>query len=411
MSNSTDEIKEQVITLEEFKPHPRNYNKHPNAQLEMIAASLEKFGQVRNIVVWRNFFVAGHGVAQAAIESGRVTLRANVIPDNWPEERVLAYLAADNELGKLSEPDNVQLLAILDEVKMYDDALIQAIGYDSERMDELIRAVESSLEPPAAGNESAGEVSKAEELHTKWQTAEGQLWQLGEHIIACGDSTDSALVAKLMGGRKARMMITDPPYGVEYTGKTDDELPVHNDDVEGLPALLDSALGNALSACEPGSVWYVCAPPGPNHKVFADWLTAKEIWRQTIAWVKDSMVLGHSDYHYQHEAIFYGWVPGAAHLAPPDRTQTTVWVIDRPKASELHPTMKPLELFTRAIMNSSQKGWIVYDPFSGSGTTILACEQLGRACRAIEKAPEYVAVAIERWHQLTGQTPVLIETL
>lgn len=407
--NNSNEIIERVITLDDYQPHPRNYNKHPNAQIERLVHSLDKFGQVRNIVVWRQWFIAGHGVAQAAVESGRTTLRANVIPDDWPEERVLAYLAADNELGKLSQPDDAQLLAILDEVKQYDHELLLASGFDQERFDDLIRSVEAGLEPPKAGDESAGEVSKADELQQKWLVQEGQIWKLGDHLIACGDSTDNVLVDRLMAGQKAQMVVTDPPYGVNYTGKTEDELPVHNDDAEGLPELLDGALGNALRVCEPGAVWYVAAPAGRQFHVFASWLLEKDIWRQTITWVKDSMVMGHSDYHYQHEAIFYGWAPGAAHLAPPDRTQTTVWEIARPKASELHPTMKPVELFTRAIQNSSRQGWIVYEPFSGSGTTILACEQLGRQCRAIEKGPEYVSVALERWHQLTGEMPTLVD--
>jgi site-specific DNA-methyltransferase (adenine-specific) len=132
-----------------------------------------------------------------------------------------------------------------------------------------------------------------------------------------------------------------------------------------------------------------------------------KVWRQTLAWVKDSMVLGHSDYHYKHEAIFYGWTPGAGHQGPPDRTRTSVLEFARPKASREHPTMKPLPLWAELVGNSSKRGGIVYDPFSGSGTTLIACEQLGRRCRTIEIEPRYADVAVIRWQTLTGKQAVL----
>jgi site-specific DNA-methyltransferase (adenine-specific) len=159
--------------------------------------------------------------------------------------------------------------------------------------------------------------------------------------------------------------------------------------------------------CRPGAVWYVAAPPGTQFAVFAGVLGGLGIWRQTLAWVKDSMVLGRSDYHYRHEAIFYGWVPGESHRAPPDRTRTSVLEFARPRASREHPTMKPPALWAELMGNSSGRGDLVYEPFSGSGTTIVTAEQLRRRCRAVEIEPRYVDVAVRRWQTLTGKPATL----
>ncbi len=234
-------------------------------------------------------------------------------------------------------------------------------------------------------------------------TKVGDLFKLGSHRLLCGDSTDLAVVDRLLNGEKADLVLTDPPYGVDYTGKTEDALKIENDGEPGLEGLLRDSLALALTGSRPGAVWYVAAPAGPQFKAFATVLTELGVWRQTLTWVKDSMVLGHSDYHYKHEALFYGWTPGAAHHQPPDRTRTSVLEFDRPKASKEHPTMKPLSLWTELMGNSTSKGDLVYDPFLGSGTSILAAEQLGRRCYGLELDPRYVDVVIRRWEIFTGK--------
>lgn len=202
------------------------------------------------------------------------------------------------------------------------------------------------------------------------------------------------------------MVITDPPYGVAYVGKTKDALKVENDDVdeETLANMCKQWFDAADAVSRAGAYWIATVPPGPQYGVFyLDWKT-RGILRQSMVWVKDSMVLGHSEYHYQHEAILFGWKPGDR-LKNSDRTKTTVWDFARPKASREHPTMKPVEMWVYAIGNHTERGNTVYEPFSGSGTTIIACEQLGRKARAIEISPNYVAVALQRWADATKQTP------
>jgi site-specific DNA-methyltransferase (adenine-specific) len=222
-----------------------------------------------------------------------------------------------------------------------------------------------------------------------------------------------------MDGERAEMVSTDPPYGVAVGDKNKFlnsiarsnrvEENLENDTLgeEGILAMLRGAFDNAIEYCTAGAAWYVAAPAGPLHLLFGQVLKERGIWRQTIQWVKNNSTFSPMGvcYHWQAEPIFFGWLPNGAHRWYGGRKQTTVWNIDRPQKSPEHPTMKPVELAERTITNSSQAGEIVYDPFSGSGTTLIACERLGRRCRAVEISPAYVAVALERWSVATGKTP------
>jgi DNA modification methylase len=239
----------------------------------------------------------------------------------------------------------------------------------------------------------------------------GDVYELGLHRLVCGDSTDATAWDRLMQGETGQMVWTDPPYGVSYVGKTKDALTIENDtlDAHGLRDLLAASLGLAWTHCREGGAWYVAAPPGPLHQVFGDVLQELEVWRQTICWIKDSLVLGRSDYHYRHEPIFYGWKPGAAHYFVDDRTQDSVWEIPRPKRSAEHPTMKPVALVERAIRNSSKPGDIVLEPFGGSGTTLLAAEATQRRARVIELDPRYCDVIVTRWEAFTGQKAIRLQ--
>ena len=225
----------------------------------------------------------------------------------------------------------------------------------------------------------------------------------------CGDSTKADDVAQLMDGQRANAVMTDPPYGIDYIGKTKDALVIKNDGKDGLGELLRSSFTNAIKACKEGGAWYVAAPPGPPSLDFAKILSDLGVWRQTITWVKDSMVLGYSDYHYKHEAIFYGWKPGSAHRPMPDRKQTTVWEFDRPKRSAEHPTMKPVGLYLKMLENSTGKKHAILEPFCGSGTTMIACEQADRKCYGMEISPMYCDVILRRWEDFTGGEAVLVD--
>jgi len=238
------------------------------------------------------------------------------------------------------------------------------------------------------------------------------------HRIVCGDSTDKEVVAAVMDGEKAIAMWTDPPYGVSYVGKTKNELVIGNDGAKDLPDLLRRAFATVTDFLEPGSPFYIAAPAGPMGTVFRLALQEAE-WRfhQALVWVKSSMVLGHSDYHYRHEDILYGWTPGQGRSGRGDHAgskwygdhcQTTVLEHDKPSRNEEHPTMKPISLILQCLSNSTAAGHLVIDPFLGSGSTLIACERTNRRCRGVELAPKYLAVCLERFFAETGLTPVRV---
>jgi len=237
----------------------------------------------------------------------------------------------------------------------------------------------------------------------------GDIWQCGKHRLAVGSSLDPQTVAALLttpdGTRETVDMVwTDPPYGVAYVGKTKDALTIQNDKLdEGkLESFLDESLGLALQYCKSGAVWYVCSPPGPLMLIFANVLKAKKILRQSIIWVKNRFVMGHNDFHYRHEIIFYGWKDGAAHTIIHDRTLDTVWEISRPTRNADHPTMKPVILILDSLRYSSKPNDLVFDPFGGSGSTLIACERSKRICRTIELSPVYADVILRRFEMDTG---------
>lgn len=247
-------------------------------------------------------------------------------------------------------------------------------------------------------------------------TKTGDIWILGEHKILCGDSCSPKNLNTLMGGKKADMMWTDPPYGVDYTGKTKAALKIENDMSSGLPVLLAEAFAAADSeALEDGAGIYIAHPHGALSLVFGDAVRAME-WRlhETLVWVKDTMVLGHSDYHYRHEPIFLCYKAGGGRRGRGGvgwygpNNATSVLEYPKPNRSEEHPTMKPVALVQECVTNSCKVGGIVFDPFLGSGTTLIACHQSGRKCYGIEISPNYCDVIISRWEKMTGKKAVLI---
>lgn len=213
MGKSTTDIvvERRDMQLDTLLAHPRNYNRHGESQLKKIMASLRKFGQVRSVVVWRNYVLAGHGVVEAARRVKRSTIRADVLPDDYPERLALAYVVADNEIARQSDPDMAQLAAIIDESRQSDSELLEAMGYSASEFDDLLREIGQGGGGGEAGKDTEPQVDKAEELRQKWGVELGQLWQLGEHRLICGDCTDRAVVERVIGGERAGI-VTDPPY-------------------------------------------------------------------------------------------------------------------------------------------------------------------------------------------------------
>jgi len=382
---------------------PANARKHGERNIRTIVESLSRFGQQKPIVVDSSFCVrAGNGTLEAARSLGWTHL--DCVVTDLKGSDAIAYAIADNRTAELAEWDSGVLAATLEGLQFDDEALLAAAGFSEDELAELLKGIGAELDVEGGGGVTEDEVP---EPPVDPVTKPGDLWTLGEHRVLCGDSTKAVDVERLMAGDTAAAVLSDPPYGVSYVGKTKDALEVHNDGRETLGPLLRESLGLASGHCHAGGIWYIAAPPGPQFLEFAVVLTDMGIWRQTLVWAKQSLVMGHSDYHYQHEAIFYGWKPGAGHKAPPDRKQTTLWHYDRPTSSREHPTMKPVALFAKMIENSTTVGSLIYEPFCGSGTTLIAAEQLNRTCYGMEISPQYCDVIVNRWENLTGKKAVL----
>lgn len=418
------DIRNADIALALLDPHGRNYRRHPESQVTRLQASLQKFGQPRSIVVQaqgeRYRIVAGHGVTLAAQALGWASLRCDVLPEEWPEERVAAYLVADNELSRLAEDDDAALLSILDEARQYDDELLAAMGYDEAEFQALL----AEVGPDDPAEDPGPQTDRAEELRQQWGVEPGQLWRLGEHRLICGDCTDPAVVERVMGGERAQLVFTDPPYGVAIGAKNrllnsvqkagrnladikDDSL-----SPDELKQMLLPAFSNIRQVVmDDDCTVFVTAPLNGElgMMMMMMMMEAGLPVRHVLIWKKNqpTFSLGHLDYDYQHEPILLTW--GKRHKRPMKGDhRTSVWEIDRPRASAEHPTMKPVELVANALLNNSESGDTAFDAYLGSGTTLIACEQLGRRCRAVEIAPGYVAVALQRWADMTGQTPELL---
>jgi len=397
MKYIAEALRPLAIPIESVNLDAANARLHPDKNIEAILRSLTRFGQRLPIVVQREGMIvrAGNGRVVAAKKLGWKHIAAVVVDEVSVE--ATAFAIADNRTAELATWDDDTLASLLQSLP--DDARLDA-GFVEDDLKELM----DRLTPADVVEDEAPEPLPTPVSKT------GDLWVMGGHRILCGDSTRGEDVGRVMGGEKADMVLTDPPYGVDYVGKTKDALKVENDGADGLEALLRASLGIAAQSCRPGAAWYVAAPAGPQFLAFGLVLTELGVWRQTLAWVKDSMVMGHSDFHYKHEAVIYGWTPGAAHREPPTRTCTSVLEFARPKRSTEHPTMKPIELWAFLMGASSGLDDLLYEPFSGSGTTIIASEQLGRRCYAIEISPQYVDVAVRRWEKLTGKQATLEDT-
>ena len=412
--------------ISELKPHPRNYNNHSDRQVDDLALSLKRFGQRKPIVTWRDMIVAGHGLTMAAQMAGWTSILTMPIPDDWDEATVLAYLAADNELARQADPDLAQLAAITKELEGIDEELAKlAAGGD-----DALKALMATIEDEKPNGDAEPQIDKAEELRVKWGVEPGQIWRLrsrdgkGEHRLICGDSTDAETVKRVMGGGKASIVFTDPPYGVAIGAKNrmlnsfqkagrnltdieDDDMKPEDLKAKLLPAF---ELIRDVVMADDCTVFLTAPQVGELSMMMMMMMRdAKLPIRHVLIWKKNAPTfsMGRLDYDYQHEPILLTW--GKRHKRPMNGThKTSVWEIDKPRASADHPTMKPPELYMNAYLNNSDVGDIAFEPYDGSGTALIASENTGRYCRAIEISPGYVAVALQRYLDSFGITPELI---
>lgn len=386
-------------TLDELKPYENNPRFNDNA-VDSVANSIKEFGfKVPIVVDKNNVIVAGHTRWKASKRIGLTEVPC-IIADDLTDEQIKAYRLADNKVGELAEWDFAKLEAELSELTMdmsVFDFDLKSIEKEITKQLDAERKVVEDVVP---------EVNEESEPTVKF----GEVWQLGEHRLMCGDSTDKGCVDTLMNGKKADLIVTDPPYNVAYEGKTKDALTIQNDSMDGdtFKEFLTSAFKRCFESLQDGGsfyVWYASR----EHVNFETALNDAGLQvRQQLIWNKNTMVLGRQDYHWKHEPCLYGWKDGASHNWYSDRTQTTVLEFDKPARNGEHPTMKPIELIAYQIKNSSKREDVVLDLFGGSGSTLIACEQLDRTCHMMELDPRYCDVIIRRWESITGEKAVLV---
>ena len=406
--------------VSDLQPDPRNARRHTARNVGMIQQALHEVGAARSIVIDEDGTVlAGNATIAAAAQAGidRVqvvdadgqTLVAVRRTGLTPEQKTRLALY-DNRAAELADWDGAVLGQLLDECPdaaqgLWTDAELHALLADTDHGLDIQPALE-----------------RAAALQAEWQTAAGQLWELGAHRLLCADCTMPDAYARLFGADRYALLITDPPYGVSYADKNAFlnavgrghriQTPIANDHQSpaAMSELWTAAFTAARAVAIPGASYYVTGPQGGEllQRLLLALQTAGFPLRHMLIWAKNNHVLGRADYHYQHEPILYGWVEGAAHHFYGGHGETSLWAIDKPQQSDLHPTTKPVELYARAMRNSSAPGDLVADIFAGSGTAIMAAEQLGRRCRAMELDPTYVAVTLQRYLDATGTRPMLV---
>ena len=380
-------LKIEQVPIEKLTFDPSNARKHSDANLAAIAESLKQFGQRKPIVVTADgVIVAGNGTVEAARLLGLTDVDVVRVPKDWDSDRVKAFALADNRTAELAEWNPEVLSAQLLEL---DEAGfdIEALGFELQ-------------EPEDSGLIVEDEVPEA----FTPRVAKGDLWQLGEHRLFCGDSLDSKSYEGLLAGEVAEMLFTDPPYGVDYEGVNNDHLKA-----EAFRVFLTKALELSFEHLKPGSNAYVWHADVHAYEVIGAFRDVgfHQAKPAIIQWVKDSLVLSQGDYHLRNEPCLFGWKEGSGRVRVQDRTQDTIWEAPKPKRAEGHPTMKPVEICARAIRNSSKPGFLILDMFAGSGSTLIACEKLKRKARLIEMDETYCDLIIERWETLTGEKAVL----
>lgn len=382
------ELKIEYLPIKALKPYEKNTRKHQKKDVDNIAKSIEKFGMNDPIGIWKdNIIVEGHGRLLACKQLGMTEVPC-VRLDHLTDEQRREYAIAHNATAELSEWDLDILPDELAELNLSDFDF--DFGIEGKEENEIVE-------------DEAPEVDEENEPITK----PGDIWLLGRHRLMCGDSTDKATVEMLMDGKKANLVVTDPPYNVNYEG-TAGKIKNDNMDNDSFYQFLFDSFTNMEHAMADDASIYVfhSDTEGLNfRKAFADagfYLSGCCIWK------KPSLVLGRSPYQWQHEPCLFGWKKSGKHQWYAGRKETTIWEFDKPKKNSDHPTMKPIALISYPIKNSSMSNCIVLDPFGGSGSTLIACEQLDRICYTMELDPKYCDVIIKRWETLTGEKARLI---
>ena len=380
----------------ELKPasyNPRKDLKPNDPEYQKIERSIKEFGYVDPIIVNKDMtIIGGHQRYKVLVDQGYKELDCVIV--DLPKDREKALNVALNKIS--GAWDETALAGLLGEL----GDLVEITGFDAKEIDELFSKLADKGEAQEDDFDADAALGEIDEPTTK----RGDVWQLGRHRLLCGDSTLAGDFEVLMDGRQADLVLTDPPYNVDYEGGTKDKLKIKNDKLQDgkfLQFLTDAfVLMNTHS--KKGAPIYVFHADSEGYNFRTAFKQAGYLLRQCLVWVKNSLVLGRQDYQWQHEPILYGWKDGASHAWYGDRKQTTLIRFDKPHRNADHPTMKPIGLCGYFIANSSKEGDIVLDPFGGSGTTLIACEQTGRSCYTIELDEKYTDIIVKRYTQQVG---------
>ena len=383
----------EYLPVDQLTPYEQNARKHQANDVDAIVSSIREFGFDDPIGVWggHNVIVEGHGRVMAAKKLGMKKVPV-IHLDHLTDEQRRAYALAHNRTAELSEWDDVVKNLELANISDIDMSLF---GFDLSALADDGEAVEDEYD-----------IDAPVEARAKL----GDIWRLGQHRLMCGDSTSFEDVDKLMDGQLADLLITDPPYNVNYEGSAG-KIKNDNQTDAAFRQFLVDAFTTADSVMKPGAVFYIWHADSEGYNFRGACHDIGWQVRQCLIWNKNSLVMGRQDYQWKHEPCLYGWKDGAGHLWASDRRQTTVIDFNKPSKNDVHPTMKPVGLFDYQIKNNTKGGDIVLDLFGGSGTTIMACEQNGRKAYMMELDPHYVDVIIARWEDFTGQTAELLNEL
>jgi len=382
----------QLVPIDKLIPYVNNARTHSPQQINKLRSSLREFGFINPVIIDRVFnIIAGHGRVLAAREEG-ITEIPCVFVDYLTEAQKKAYIIADNRMAMDAGWDEQMLKVELEALKA-EDFNVELTGFDPAELDKLLSPSGDEIEDDGFDVDNA--------LQKPAVTIEGDIWTLGRHRLLCGDSTDPASYALLMEDRKANLVVTDPPYNVNYEGsagkiKNDNMASekFHDFLLSAFKCLNDNMAGDA-------SIYVFHADTeGLNFRKAFD--EAGFYLSGCCIWKKPSLVLGRSPYQWQHEPCLFGWKKDGRHQWYADRKQTTIWEFEKPKKNDVHPTMKPIPLIAYCIMNSTMSNTLILDPFLGSGTTMMACEQSERTCYGLELDPKYCDVIVERYIELTG---------
>ena len=384
--NMTSEM--ERVPVAKLIPYINNARTHSPEQIKKLRASLREFGFVNPVIIDRDYnVIAGHGRIMAAKEEG-ITEVPCVYADHLTEAQKKAYILADNRMALDAGWDEEMLRVEIEALReMEFDPMLA--GFDEKELEALYAG---------DGDEAKDDDFDLSAALEKASFVEpGDIWTVGRHRLMCGDATKAEDVETLMSGERANLIVTDPPYGVSF--KSSSGLTIQNDSMknEEFYTFLLSAFQAMAAVLEKGGAAYVFHADTEGLNFRRAFIDAGFHLAGCCIWVKDSLVLGRSDYQWQHEPILYGFLQNGKHPWYSDRKQTTIWNYSKPKRNENHPTSKPLDLLGYPITNSSRENGIVIDTFGGSGSTMMACEQTGRICRMMELDPKYASVILRRY--------------